>query len=133
MILRVIHNLATNAIEKGYYLSRWNKVISVMIYKKVGSIALEDLQIIGLFEADFNLVIGILFGRRAMQHQHKEQHIHQGQYGRPGGKCQDVAFAKIMKYHISKYTRTSLGNFESDAEACFDRIFMAFALICFCV
>ena len=38
-----------------------------------------------------------------------------------------------MKYHISKYTRTSLGNFESDAEACFDRIVMAFALICFCV
>ena len=41
-----------------------------------------------------------------------------------------MAFAKILKYHISKYTKTSLGNFESDAEACFDRIVMAFALIC---
>ena len=62
MMLQVIHNLANNAIEKGYYLARWNKVISIMIYKKAGSIALEGLRIIRLFEADFNLTKGILIG-----------------------------------------------------------------------
>ena len=75
-----------------------------MIYKKAGSIALEDLRIIGLFEAEFNLAIGILFGRRAIFHQIDNKHMCQGQYGRPGGECHDVPFAKILQYHVSKYT-----------------------------
>ena len=132
-ILQVIHTLLSLCIAHGFYLRRWTSVISVMIYKKAGSIALEDLRIIGLFEAEFNLAIGILFGRRAIFHQIDNKHMHQDQYGRPGVKCQDVAFAKILQYHVSKYTQTPMGNFESDAEACFDRIMMAFALLCFSI
>ena len=132
-ILHVIHTLLSLGIQYGFYLRRWTSVISVMIYKKAGSIALEDLRIIGLFEAEFNLAIGILFGRRAIFHQIDNKHMHPGQYGRPGGECQDVAFAKILHYHISKFTRTPMENFESDAEACFDRIMMAFAFLCFSV
>jgi len=38
-----------------------------MIYKKPGNIDIEELRCIHLFEADFNLTIGVIFGRKAMQ------------------------------------------------------------------
>jgi hypothetical protein len=34
-----------------------------------GVIELDKLQVIHLFEADFNLLIRVYFGRRAMHHQ----------------------------------------------------------------
>ena len=132
-ILHVIHTLLLLGITHGFYLRRWTSIIIVMIYKTAGSIAFEDLCIIGLFEADVNLAIGILFGRRAIFHQIDNKHMHPGQYGRPGGKCQDVAFARTLQYHVSKYTQTPMENFESNAEAFFDWIMMAFALLFFSI
>jgi hypothetical protein len=125
-ILRVIHGLAAEACKHGFYLNRWRYVINVMIYKKAGSIELDTLRVLHLFEADLNLTVGILFGRRAMHHNVDHQLLHQGQYGRPGGECQDVAFAKILHTHMATYSHTSLGQFESDAASCFDRIVMLF-------
>jgi hypothetical protein len=40
-----------------------------MIYKKPGCIELDRLHVIHLSEADFNLMVDILFRRRAMYHQ----------------------------------------------------------------
>jgi hypothetical protein len=68
-ILTMIHGLAATAAKHGFYLHRWIRVVNVMIYKKTGCIELEKLRVIHLFEADFNLMIGILFGHRAMHHQ----------------------------------------------------------------
>jgi hypothetical protein len=33
-----------------------------MIYEKAGVLELDELRVIHLFEADFNLLIGLLFG-----------------------------------------------------------------------
>ena len=125
-ILRVIHGLASAACNHGFYLHRWRYVVNVMIYKKFGSIELETLRVLHLFEADLNLTVGILFGRRAMHHNVDHQLLHPGQYGRPGGECQDVTFAKILHTHMATYSHTPLGQFESDAASCFDRIVMLF-------
>ena len=102
-----------------------------MIYKVPGCAELEKLRILHYFEADMNLMIGILFGRRAMYHVVDKKLHHKGQYGRPGGECLDAVYAKNMAYHVAHFTKTSLGTFESDAEACFDRLVMAFVFMCF--
>ena len=130
-ILRAIHGLANSAAVGGFYLRRWTQVVNVMIYKKPGCIELDKLRVIHLFEADFNLMIGILFGRRAMYHQSDNGLLHPGQYGQPGGECQDAAMCKVLHNHIAHFSKTPLGQFESDAKACFDRIVMDFALLCF--
>ena len=131
LILKVIHSLASLACLHGFYLARWIIVVNVMIYKKPGVLELDKLRVIHLFEADFNLIAGLIFGCRAM-HQHSvDNHLlHTGQYGRPGGECQDAAFAKILHNHMAHYSKTPLGQFESNAASCFDRIGMAF---CFAV
>jgi hypothetical protein len=131
-ILRVIHGLASAACTHGFYLQRWRYVVNVMIYKKAGCIELDKLRVIHLFEADFNLMVGILFGRRAMHHNVDNHLLHLGQYGRPGGECQDVAFAKILHTHMATFSQTPIGQFESDAASCFDRIVMLFVFATLC-
>jgi hypothetical protein len=86
IILGILHGLASAATHQGFYLERWTKVTNVMIYKEPGNYNLEKLRVIHLFEADFNLMVGILFGQRAMYHAKDNDLIHKGQGGRIGGE-----------------------------------------------
>lgn len=76
-----------------------------------------------------SLMIGVIFRRRAMSHITDNKIYHKGQYGRPGGECSDAVYAKNMAYHVAHYIKTLLGTFESDAEACFDRLVMGFVFM----
>jgi hypothetical protein len=102
-----------------------------MIYKKPGVIELDKLRAIHLLEADFNLLIGVYFSRRAMYHQVDQQLLHYGQFGKPGGECQDATLSKVLHTVIAVLTKTPMGRFESDATACFDREVMNFVFTCF--
>jgi hypothetical protein len=130
-ILLLIHGIAASAARYGFYLRRWVQVVNVMIYKKLGCIELDRLRVIHLFEADFNLMIGILFGRRAMYHQVDNQLLNLSQFGRPGGECPNACISKILHNLTSTFTHTPMGQFESDATACFDREIMPFVLACY--
>jgi hypothetical protein len=102
-----------------------------MIYKKPGCIELDRLRVIHLFEADFNLLVGVYFGRRAMYHQVDGNLLHEGQFGKPGGECQDAAISKVLHNMIAIFTKTLMGQFESDATACFDCEVMNFVFACY--
>jgi hypothetical protein len=130
-VLMMIHGLAAAAAKYGFFLHRWIQVVNVMIYKKPGCVELDKLRVIHLFEADLNLMIGILFGRRAMHHQVDNHLLNPAQFGRPGGECQDSAITKVLHNLISSMTHTPMGKFESDATACFDREIMKFVLTCY--
>jgi hypothetical protein len=130
-ILGIIYGLATTAARLGFYLQRWTKVINVMIYKEPGNFNLDKLRVIHLFEADFNLTVGILFGRRAMYHARDHELLHDGQGGRLGSECMDVTLTKVLHITMAHLTKTPLGLFESDAESCFDRIVMLMAFLAF--
>jgi hypothetical protein len=62
-ILHAIHSVATSVAERGLYLACWIYVVHVMICKKAGILKLEELRVLHLFEADFNLLVGLIFGR----------------------------------------------------------------------
>jgi hypothetical protein len=130
-ILRVIYGLASTASRLGFYLQQWTQVVNVVIYKKPGVIELDKLRVIHLFEADFNLLVGVFFGRRAMQYQTDHQLIHPGQFGRPRGECQDAAFDKVLINLVSKFSQTPMGQFESNATVCLDGEVMNYVLTCF--
>ena len=65
-ILTLMVQVLDLASRKGFILERWIKVINLMIYKTPGLFLIEKLRAIHLFEADYNLVIGLIFGRRAL-------------------------------------------------------------------
>jgi hypothetical protein len=130
-ILTMIHGLAAAAASHGFFLRRWIQVVNVMIYKKPGCVELDKLRVIHLFEADLNLMIGILFEHRAMYHQVDRGLLNQAQFGRPGGECQDSSISKVLHNLISAFTHTPMGQFESDTMALFDREVMKFVLTCY--
>jgi hypothetical protein len=117
LILGLIHGLATTAARLGFYLHRWTKVVNVMIYKEPGNYNLDKLRVIHLLEADFNLTVGILFGRRAMYHACNNEQIHDGQGGGLGRECMDVTLTKVLHITMARLTKTPLSIFKSDAEA----------------
>jgi hypothetical protein len=95
-IIRLIHGLASIATAQGLFICCWVHVINGMIYKKPGCTELDRLRIIHLFEANFNLFVAVLFGRRAMRHSVTQTLLHTGQCGKPGGECQDAAISKVL-------------------------------------
>jgi hypothetical protein len=102
-----------------------------MIYKEPGNYNFKKPSCHTPFEADFNLMVGILFGRHAMYHAKDNDLIHKGQGGRIGGECEDMVFTKVLHITMAHLTKTPLGIFESDAASCFDRIVVRFAFLCF--
>ena len=54
---------------------------------------------------------------------------HTGQYDRLDRKYLDAVYIETMTYHVVHFSKTSLGTFESDAKACFDRMVMEFFLL----
>ena len=57
--------------------------------------------------------------------------IHKGQHGQPGGKCADADFSKFFFTQMVRLSRMSMGQFDSNAAACFDRTVVSVALLCF--
>jgi hypothetical protein len=114
-----------------YLLQRWIHVTNAMIYKKPGVLELDKLCVIHLFEAAFNLLVGLIFGRQTVHNVVGHQKLHPYQFGKKGGECMDAAISKTLHNVISTYTKTSLDQFESDATTCFDRIVMSYAMLCF--
>jgi hypothetical protein len=130
-MLAAIHNISTSIAQRGLYLERWIYVINAMLYKKAGVLELDELLLDHLFEADFNLLVGLIFGRPTIHKAVDTQRLHPSQFGKMGGECMDAAISKVLHNTIATYTKTPLGQFESDATACFDRIVMIFAMLCF--
>jgi hypothetical protein len=80
---------------RGQYLLRWIQVINIMIDKKIGVLELDELRVIHLFEADFNLLVGLIFGRSTVHNAVNNQQLHLSQYGKKGGECMDAAVSKV--------------------------------------
>jgi hypothetical protein len=108
-ILMMIHGLAASAARLMFFLHRWIQVVNVMIYKKPGCVELDKLRVIHLFEADFNLMIGILFGRRAMYHQVNKNLINPTQFGRPDGECATIT--KVLHNLTAHLSQIPMGQF----------------------
>jgi hypothetical protein len=123
-ILRLFASILNFASTKGFALDRWKTAINVMIYKKPGIYLINRLRVIHLFEADYNLVIGLIFGRRALYSGVANEMLHKSQWAQPGRQCADVVVMRELTLAMATMLKISLGGFENDAAACYDRLLM---------
>jgi hypothetical protein len=65
-ILAVLSNLINSALQTGFVFKRWLHIVNAMIEKIPGRPLIHKLRVIHLLEADLNLSLGILWGRRLM-------------------------------------------------------------------
>jgi hypothetical protein len=101
-----------------------------MLEKIPGYPRIDKLRVIHLFEADLNLIFGIIWGRRLIKHCEYHGALGEEQWGcRSGRSSEDVLLLKTLTYMLIRLTRTPAATFDNDAKACFDRIVLLFAIL----
>ena len=121
--LRNLHlQLLNYALERGYSYRRWHTVANTILFKDKDSVRLHRTRVIHIYEADFNLALGIKW-RNAMHQAEDLRLLNEGQYGsRPYRNAIDPVFLEELQLEISRATRKPLVLTNYDAMACYDRI-----------
>ena len=114
--------LLNYALERGYSFLRWQKVVNTMLFKDTDNVRLHRTRVIHIYEADFNLFLGIKW-REAMHQAEDLQLLNDGQFGsRPYRNATEPVFFEELQLEISRATRKPLILTNYDATACYDRI-----------
>ena len=114
--------LINYAIRRGYSYSRWKKIVTMMIEKESGNYKIHRLRVIHMYEADYTLCVCVKW-RQAVQQAAKNGHLNPAQRGGiPGRNAPDIVFCEEIEYELCRASRTTLGKFDNDATACYDRI-----------
>ena len=126
-----IHRLIiTFALQHCCPPHRWCRALQIWIEKKPGFPKLDRLRIIQLLEADFNIVLRIIWGRRMVWHAEDNNALeHIPQYGsRPHKTPHSALYLKVLSYDYLRHTRTNAAVFNNDAKGCYDRIIPSFGM-----
>jgi hypothetical protein len=90
-IMEVYCTLATTVLRIGASLQRWQHSIATMIEKVPGNPKINKLRVIHLYEANYNLLLKIIWVQRLVWHAHDENRLNKGQAGScPGRNAIDV-------------------------------------------
>ena len=91
-----------SAIKTGHVYKRWTKVMNAVIEKIPGYPFTGKLRVISLYESDFNLMNGILYGRRMIWAGEDSESFNDGQGGsRPNRRTQELLIIKHLKYAMA--------------------------------
>jgi hypothetical protein len=122
-ILQVIYNILMTSIYLGRPLERWKEVTTCMIKKVPNVSRIDRLRVIYIYEANYNLLLKVIWARKTIWKSYQDKKINDGQSGsKPGCWAINVALQKELKYNYSRLTRTPLITIDNDAKSCFDRI-----------
>ena len=101
-----------------------------MIEKIPGTPHLSKLRVIHIIEHDFNLIMGILWGRRLSKANEEKSQYGNSQYGsRKNKSAIDVLLFKHLWLGLSRLTVTDSILVENDAKSCDDRIIILLAVL----
>lgn len=121
--IRTAHlELLNYALEEGYAYTRWNKIVNTLIPKDPGCQKIHRLRVIHLYEADYNLILGVKW-RELLHHAVKHKLLNTNQFGSvPGRSAIDLCWMEEMEYEISKCCLHPMIKNDNDAASCYDRI-----------
>jgi hypothetical protein len=99
-----------------------------MIEKEPGNPMIHRLRVIHLYEADYNLILGIFWARKLVPNAEDQRLFNSSCYGsRPGLSAVDPVLLEELQVSISYLSRTNQVTFHNDATSCYDRIIIALA------
>ena len=91
-----------------------------MIPKDPGNNKIYRLQVVHIFEADYNLLLGVKW-RNLIIKLEDTVLLHADQHGScPEHQATDLLLEELT-YDIARCSRTSVANFDNDAKACYHR------------
>ena len=128
-LLKLHLQLINYALERGYSYRRWQTIVNTMLFKDPGSFKIHRTRVIHIYEADFNLVLGLKWRMALFQAEAMKQ-LNDGQYGsRPRRNAIDPVMIEELQFEISRLSRRSFVQTNYDATACYDRIIPNMAMI----
>ena len=93
--------LLNYAITFGYSFNRWKNIVNTMLKKDKGLPKLHRLHIIHLYEADYNLILGVKW-RQVLHNVVAQNLMDEGCYGsQPGSEATDALFIRELEYEMS--------------------------------
>ena len=117
-------------LEHGFAPVRWKYCVDAILEKIPGKPMIEKLRIIMLYEADFNFMLKLIWGRRLVRHAERYRCLGTSNHGsRSGRQTTDALMEKLLLYEHARLTRTSLITIDNDAKSCYDRIIKSLAMI----
>ncbi len=128
-LLRFHLHLINYALERGYSYRRWQTIANTMLLKHPGSVKIHRTCVIHIYEADFNLILGLKW-RMALYQAEESKQLHDRQYGsRPRRNAIDPVMIEEIQFEISRLSRRTFIQTNYDATACYDRIVLNMAMI----
>ena len=128
--LRLFHlNLINYALEPGYSYACWRSVVNTILFKEENNIRIHRTRVIHIYEADYNLVLGLKW-RVALYQSEALNNLNMGQYGsRPRRNAVDPVMIEELQLELSRITRRMFLQTNYDATACYDRIIPNLAVL----
>jgi hypothetical protein len=122
-------NMVNYALERGYSYHRWQRIANTILFKDPGCIKINRTRVIHIYEADFNLMLGLKW-RIALYQSEALQQLNDGQYGsRPRRNAIDPVLIEELQFEVSRLSRRMLIQTNYDATACYDRIIPNLAML----
>jgi hypothetical protein len=122
-ILQAQTDIINIPLQNGISPKRWQTVVNAMLEKIPGKPLLHKLRVIHILEADYNLTLKIIFGKRLLQHCERYEVLGDLQDGFRKGRS--TIRTLLLNELICDYNkRLRINNFVgmTDISGCFDRI-----------
>jgi len=119
-------------VQMGFPPKRWQQAVSVLLEKDQGIPKKSRLQIIHLFEADYNLFLKFLiWGCRMIGRAEEHNALGEAMQGsRKNRGIMDMMWKKIITFDIARQQHSNVAIFENNAASCYDRILVNQAMVC---
>ena len=117
-------------IENGFAPERWTHSVTPLLEKDEVKPYLTRLRVIHLFEADYNLFLKLLYGRRLVANAERTDALNDQQHGsRPRRMTTDALFLSRLEKDLIRQTKTNSAHMDNDATGCYDRIVTSLGMI----
>lgn len=104
-------------------MAKLERVRDIMLEKEHSNSRCHRLQILALFESDFNQAKRLVIGRRLMHHLEDFEMVSPMQDGSwPGHQCISAVLRKVLAHDYVRMTVTTAAFIENDTIGCHDRL-----------
>lgn len=104
--------------------------MNVLIERDPGQQKINQLRIIHLFKADFNLFLKLQWGSRLIEQATKLSLLNYGQHGsRPNWNAKDPVLLTQLTTNLSRTMKTNLAHFDNDTSTCYNQIIVMLGMM----
>ena len=114
----------------GFAPERWTRSVTPLIEKEEGMPYLTRLRVIHLFEADYNLLLKIIYGRRIVKNDERNNAMNDQQHGsQPRRMTIDALLLARFEKDLITQLKMNSAHMDKDATGCYDHIIVSLWMI----